>query len=86
MAVTISTAPCARGPATQRCPGCKRLILELLRDRWSYQTTAHERQSEAAVATAMWPTRHISVLAVVSLTVNLIAAYLLLGGGHGSEL
>jgi hypothetical protein len=41
----------------------------------------HERQLEAAVATAMWPTRHVSVLAVVSLTVGLIAGYLLLGGG-----
>ena len=41
----------------------------------------HERQSEAAVATAMWPTRHVSVLAVMSLTVGLVAGYLLLGGG-----
>ena len=40
----------------------------------------HERQSETAVATAMWPTRHVSVLAVVSLTVGLVAGYLLLGG------
>jgi len=38
-------------------------------------------QSEAAVATAMWPTRHSSVLAVVSLTVNLIAGYLRVRGG-----
>jgi hypothetical protein len=29
----------------------------------------------------MWPTRHVSVLAVVSLTVGLVAGYLLLGGG-----
>jgi cytochrome c-type biogenesis protein CcmH/NrfG len=44
----------------------------------------HERQSEAAVAIATWPTRHVSVLAVVSLTVGLIAGYLLLGVGGGT--
>ena len=44
----------------------------------------HERQSETAVATAMWPTRHVSVLAVVSLTVGLVAGYLLLGGARAN--
>jgi hypothetical protein len=63
----VSAAPCVRGPvlsswlnlcyATSPWRRRKRLILELLRERWSYLTMVHERQWEAAVATVMWPTR-----------------------------
>ena len=42
---------------------------------------AQERDSQPASATATWQTRHVSLLAAVSLVLGLVAGYLLLGGG-----
>jgi cytochrome c-type biogenesis protein CcmH/NrfG len=44
-----------------------------------------ERQSQPAVVTATWQTRHVSILAAVSLVVGLAAGYLLMGGGAANS-
>jgi cytochrome c-type biogenesis protein CcmH/NrfG len=43
-----------------------------------------EGPSQTDVATGTWQTRHVSILAVVSLVVGLVAGYLLLGGGSAN--
>ena len=40
-----------------------------------------ERSSQPAITPATWPTAHVSILAVASLLVGLVAGYLLLRGG-----
>lgn len=44
---------------------------------------AQERDPQPAAATATWQTRHVSLLAALSLVIGLVAGYLLLGSGAG---